>query len=57
MPEIAGSIKMWKIRSSSTTKLDRKCMECDSRVRVTLDRSSTGQGRRESVEIWERRQN
>ena len=45
---------MWKIRSSSTTKLDRKCIECDSRVRVTLDRSSTGQGRRESVEIWER---
>lgn len=46
--------QVWKIRSSSTTKLDRKCMECDSRVRVTLDRSSTGQGRKESVEIWER---
>ena len=29
-------------------------MECDIRVRVTLDRSSTGQGRKESVEIWER---
>ena len=46
--------QVWKIRSSSTTKLDRKCMECDIRVRVTLDRSSTGQGRKESVEIWER---
>tara|TARA_Y100000766_G_scaffold280406_1_gene290196 strand:+ start:4463 stop:7330 length:2868 start_codon:yes stop_codon:yes gene_type:complete len=49
-----GKHQVWKIRSSSTTKLDRKCEECDTRVRVTLDRSSTGQGRKESVEIWER---
>ena len=46
--------QVWKIRSLSTTKLDRKCKECETRVRVTLDRSSTGQGRKESVEIWER---
>ncbi|MAU85611.1 MAG: hypothetical protein CMA21_03270 [Euryarchaeota archaeon] len=46
--------QVWKIKSLTTTKLDRKCMECDSRIRVTLDRSSTGQGRKESVEIWER---
>ena len=49
-----GKHQVWKIRSSSTTKLDRKCKECDTRVRVTLDRSSTGQGRKESVEVWER---
>tara|TARA_Y100001970_G_scaffold291885_1_gene430828 strand:- start:12138 stop:14906 length:2769 start_codon:yes stop_codon:yes gene_type:complete len=29
-------------------------MECDSRVRVTLDRSSSGKGRRREVEVWER---
>ena len=46
--------QVWKIKSLSTTKLDRKCKECETRVRVTLDRSSTGQGRKESVEIWER---
>ena len=49
-----GKHQVWKVRSSSTTKLDRKCIECANRVRVTLDRSSTGQGRKESVEIWER---
>ena len=49
-----GMHQVWKVRSSSTIKLDRKCIECANRVRVTLDRSSTGQGRKESVEIWER---
>ncbi|DAC45205.1 MAG TPA: hypothetical protein HA315_00620 [Candidatus Thalassarchaeaceae archaeon] len=49
-----GKHQAWKVRSSSTTKLDRKCIECDNRIRVTLDRSSSGQGRKESVEIWER---
>ena len=49
-----GKHQVWKVRSSSTIKLDRKCIECANRVRVTLDRSSTGQGRKESVEIWER---
>ncbi len=29
-------------------------MECGSRVRVTLDRSSTGKGRRREVNVWER---
>ena len=29
-------------------------MECGSRVRVTLDRSSTGKGRRREVDVWER---
>ena len=29
-------------------------MECGYRVRVTLDRSSTGKGRRREVDVWER---
>tara|TARA_B100001758_G_scaffold247382_1_gene264980 strand:+ start:2780 stop:5548 length:2769 start_codon:yes stop_codon:yes gene_type:complete len=29
-------------------------VECGSRVRVTLDRSSTGKGRRREVDVWER---
>tara|TARA_B100001029_G_scaffold179579_1_gene189690 strand:+ start:19771 stop:22539 length:2769 start_codon:yes stop_codon:yes gene_type:complete len=29
-------------------------VECGSRVRVTLDRSSTGKGRRREVNVWER---
>ena len=46
--------QIWKVRSKSTVKLDRRCIACDERIRVTLDRSSTGQGRKESVELWER---
>ena len=49
-----GKHQIWKIRSPSTIKLDRKCTECGERIRVTLDRSLTGQGRKESVELWER---
>ena len=35
-------------------RLDRRCGRCGNRVRVTLDRSSSGQGRLRTVEIWER---
>ena len=46
--------QVWKTRSGGTSRLDRTCMECGSRVRVTLDRSSSGKGRRRGVEVWER---
>lgn len=37
-----------------TERLDRSCEHCGKRVRAKLDRSSSGQGRRRSVRIWER---
>lgn len=40
----------------STNKLDRACVECGNRARVTLDRSRSGKGRLRKVEIWERGQ-
>ena len=43
----------WGVRQS-TTRLDRRCEQCGNRVRATLDRSSSGQGRRRNVQIWER---
>ena len=46
--------QIWKTRSNNANKLDRKCSECEKRVRTTLDRSSSGKGRTRSVEIWER---
>ncbi|MBC94991.1 MAG: hypothetical protein CMB14_03155 [Euryarchaeota archaeon] len=46
--------QVWRTRSGKTTRLDRACVECGSRVRVTLDRSSTGKGRRREVDVWER---
>jgi len=49
-----GKHQLWKVRSSSTSKLDRNCVGCGYRIRATLDRSISGKGRRESVEIWER---
>ena len=36
------------------SRLDRRCGRCGNRARVTLDRSSSGQGRLRTVEIWER---
>ena len=49
-----GKHQIWKVRSASTSKLDRSCINCGERVRATLDRSPTGKGRRGSVDIWER---
>jgi len=46
--------QIWKVRSVSTSKLDRSCISCGERVRATLDRSPSGKGRRGSVDIWER---
>ena len=43
----------WRLRQA-TTCLDRRCKQCGNRVRATLDRSSSGQGRRRNVQIWER---
>ncbi|HIC75650.1 MAG TPA: hypothetical protein EYO98_03425, partial [Candidatus Poseidoniales archaeon] len=44
----------WKSRDAETTRLDRKCSSCGRRIRVTLDRSLSGRGRRQQVLIWER---
>ena len=49
-----GKHQIWKVRSASTSKLDRSCTSCGERVRATLDRSPSGKGRRGSVDIWER---
>ena len=49
-----GKHQIWKVRKSSTSKLDRNCIVCGERIRATLDRSSSGKGRRSSVDIWER---
>ena len=46
--------QIWKTRSKDGNKLDRRCVGCRKRVRVTLDRSPTGRGRLREVEIWER---
>ena len=44
----------WKIKRDGMNKLDRKCISCGKRARFTIERSSSGQGRSRSVEIWER---
>jgi len=49
-----GLHQIWKTRSSNANKLDRKCSQCEKRVRATLDRSTSGKGRSKSVKIWER---
>ncbi|MCS5532358.1 MAG: hypothetical protein NZ780_06110, partial [Candidatus Poseidoniales archaeon] len=49
-----GKHQTWKSRDRTTTKLDRKCKSCDKRIRVTLDRSSGGRGRKQQAEVWER---
>lgn len=49
--------QVWQTRNETTSRLDRNCTNCDSRVRVTLDRSSSGKGRRRKVEVWERGSN
>ncbi len=46
--------QIWKTRSKDGNKLDRRCVGCRKRVRVTLDRSPTGRGRLREIEIWER---
>ena len=46
--------QIWKTRSHSANKLDRKCSNCGKRARTTLDRSSSGKGRTRSIQIWER---
>ena len=45
--------QVWKAKSG-TERLDRNCEHCGKRVRAKLDRSSSGQGRKRSVRIWER---
>ena len=45
--------QIWKAKAG-TERLDRSCEHCEKRIRVKLDRSSSGQGRRRSVRIWER---
>lgn len=45
---------VWKTRNIDTKGIDRECSKCSKRVRVTLDRSKTGQGRKRMVKIWER---
>ena len=44
----------WKSRDKGTTRLDRKCTSCDTRIRVTLNRSDSGRGRKQQAEVWER---
>ena len=44
----------WKSRDQSTTRLDRKCISCEQRIRVTLDRSNSGRGRKQQAQVWER---
>ena len=44
----------WKARGEKTTSLDRKCISCNSRIRVTLVRSKTGRGRKRKAMVWER---
>ena len=46
--------QVWKTRNTDTQSIDRECSKCSKRVRVTLDRSKTGQGRKRMVKIWER---
>ena len=48
-----GIHQVWKAKVG-TERLDRSCEHCGKRVRAKLDRSSSGQGRRRSVRIWER---
>ena len=48
-----GINQVWKAKTR-TERLDRSCEQCGKRVRAKLDRSSSGQGRRRSVRIWER---
>ncbi len=43
----------WRARAA-TERLDRKCGHCGKRIRATLDRSSSGQGRHRALQIWER---
>ena len=45
--------QVWKAKGG-TERLDRGCEHCGKRVRAKLDRSSSGQGRKRSVRIWER---
>ena len=45
--------QVWKAKAG-TERLDRSCDHCGKRIRAKLDRSSSGQGRRRSVRIWER---
>ncbi len=44
----------WKSRDKATTRLDRKCTSCKTRIRVTLNRSDSGRGRKQQAEVWER---
>ena len=44
----------WKSRDRGTTRLDRKCTSCNNRIRVTLNRSDSGRGRKQQAEVWER---
>ena len=49
-----GKHQTWKSRDRTTTRLDRKCTSCEKRIRVTLDRSDSGRGRKQQAEVWER---
>ena len=46
--------EVWKTRDESTNQIDRKCTNCNKRVRMTLDRSDSGKGRKRGFQIWER---
>ncbi|MEC7707207.1 MAG: transketolase C-terminal domain-containing protein [Candidatus Thermoplasmatota archaeon] len=48
-----GRHQVWRAKTG-TERLDRGCEHCGKRVRAKLDRSSTGQGRKRNVRIWER---
>ncbi len=51
---LCSAHQIWKTRSLTTNRLDRACVECGNRARVTIDRSISGKGRMRKVEIWER---
>ena len=46
--------QIWKIRSSSTTKLDRNAWNVTLESELPLDRSSRAKVGRNLVQIWER---
>ena len=49
-----GNYEVWKTRDIDTNHIDRKCSKCNKRARFTLNRSTSGKGRKRNYEIWER---
>ncbi len=49
-----NTFQVWQTRNNVTLKLDRQCEKCGKRVRVTIDRSNSGQGRNRKINLWER---